>query len=125
MRRAVVAAKVLARSDVYRSDALRITAVEALAVGTFYLVTDSDTMYDEDFTALRHLDVLLGAPWRSRALKSTTSAHPHPNFPLSTKFAVHVVHPDYQTEGEFYEVGSARDPLCEPGRAVREMPEAV
>lgn len=94
LRRAMGEAVPVARAEVYCSESLRIKRVATMTVGTYYIVTESDVLFSEDYTAMRKLDVELGARWKNRIVESDFYGHPHRWFPLSNQFQVHLVHPE-------------------------------
>ncbi len=100
LRRAVGAAQPVARAEVHSSEGLRITRVATQMVGAYFIVTESDALFQEDGDALNALSVELRAPWRNRVVETDFWDHPHPQFPLSNSFRVHLVHPEYRPEWE-------------------------
>jgi hypothetical protein len=82
------------RAEAYRSEALRILRVATKTVGTYYVVTEADSLFPEDELALHGLDRELMGPWRNRVVESRFFDHPHKWFPLSEHFHVHLVHPE-------------------------------
>lgn len=100
LRHAVGIARPLVRADVYSSDALRIKRVATETAGTYYIVTESDILFDEDYEAMKRLDGELMAPWRKRVVETDFWAQPHRQFPMSNSFRVHLVHPEVRPEWE-------------------------
>ncbi|MEU9404763.1 hypothetical protein AB0E08_03470 [Streptomyces sp. NPDC048281] len=100
LRKGLGEAQPVARVDVYCSETLRIKRVVTLTAGTYFIVTESDVLFDEDHAAMRRLDSELGVPWRKRVVESDFYDHPHRWFPLSNMFRVHLVHPDFRPEWE-------------------------
>jgi hypothetical protein len=130
MRAVLAGARIVRRAEMYASDGLRIVRVETDSAGIYFLVNESDTMLDEDYEALRRLDLLLFAPWRNRVVETDFYGHPHKRFPLSTKFAVHLVHPEFtypdkEAYGQPFCGRSGDDPFRKSGRAVQEVPATV
>lgn len=126
---AINGAHVVKRAEVYRSDALRIARVSTLSVGAYFIITESDALYDEDCSALLTVSIELRAPWRNRVVETDYYGHPHRWFPFSTKFWVHVVHPELQPDWEAHErpffCAGEHVSISQPNRAVRTMPSSV
>jgi hypothetical protein len=125
-------ARVLEVQDVYQSDGLWVSRTTTEDAGVYWIITESDILYPEDAEAMAEASVkYLGVNcWRKRVVESEFFAHPHPLFPCSSSFRVHLVHSDARPEWGLIE-RIARLPsseyyaLGEPSRAVREMPQAV
>jgi hypothetical protein len=101
LRRVMGAARPVMRADVYASEALRIVRVATLTAGSYFVVTESDILFPEDFSALERLDTELMANWRNRVVESDSFGHPHKWFPFSNTFQVHLVHPAFRSEWEY------------------------
>jgi hypothetical protein len=86
-------ARVVARTDIYRSESLIITRCETAYAEAYYIVVESDCVFPEDVDALETLGVEVGEPWRTRILETDIYGSPHPELPMSSTFQVHVVHP--------------------------------
>lgn len=131
LRRAIGDAPVLRRADVHASEALRITRVATGRVGAYFIVTEADSLFSEDYAALQDLDEELMASWRNRVVETRDYAHPHKWFPLSRWFRVHLVHPAHSSEWEAHDdeqvySGGGYDPLRKSSRAVsRQVSEAI
>jgi hypothetical protein len=108
LREALVSAEVVACVEDYRSETLIVQRVATSTVGTYYLVVESDHLFPEDVDALEVIDREVRASWRMRCVESDYRRQPHPDFPWSDEFAIHVVH------AQCPEVGRMKPPI-DPG----------
>lgn len=83
-------------TDVYRSCTAVIQRVDLKGGGSYFLLVESDRSGVKDAAAFEGIESQLHGPWRERIIETDCYDRPHPELLGSTKFAVHVVHPDYR-----------------------------